>query len=86
MCDNFEGFVLHHSAGGGTGSGLMSLLTERLSVYYGKKLKIAYTVWPSPKMSTSVIEEYNAILYTHSLIEHVDMTMMLDNEQLYKIC
>lgn len=36
--------------GGGTGSGLGSLLLERLSVDYGKKSKLGFTVYPSPQV------------------------------------
>ncbi len=31
--------MIYHSSSGGTGSGLGSLLLERLSVDYGKKIK-----------------------------------------------
>jgi tubulin alpha len=40
--------MVFHSVGGGTGSGLGSLLLERLSVDYGKKSKLGYTIYPSP--------------------------------------
>ena len=36
-CTGLQGFLVFHSVGGGTGSGLGSLLLERLSVDYGKK-------------------------------------------------
>ncbi|KAF8674343.1 hypothetical protein HU200_048172 [Digitaria exilis] len=62
--------------GGGTGSGLGSLLLERLSVDYGKKSKV----------STSVVEPYNSVLSTHSLLEHTDVAVLLDNEAIYDIC
>merc|ERR1712083_1113912 len=64
---------------GGTGSGLGSLLLERLSVDYGKKSKICYTVFPSPKIATAVVEPYNSVLSTHSLLEHAEVAVMLDN-------
>jgi tubulin alpha len=37
--------------GGGTGSGLGALLLERLSVDYGKKSKLGFTIYPSTGMS-----------------------------------
>ena len=43
-CDSFEGFLILHSVGGGTGSGLTSLLCERMSVEYGKKIKMSYII------------------------------------------
>ena len=78
--------MCHHSAGGGTGAGLGSLLLERLSVDYGKKVKISNTVFTSPKMAQSVIDPYNANMLFHGLMEHTDLCVMVDNEQLYKVC
>merc|ERR1712160_72896 len=77
---------LFHPVGGGTGSGLGSLLLERLSVDYGKKSKLGFTVYPSPQVSTAVVEPYNSVLSTHSLLEHTDVAVMLDNEAIYDIC
>lgn len=71
--------MLFNSVGGGTGSGLASLLLERLSVDYGKKTKMDFAIYPSPKISTATVEPYNAILSTHSLLEHTDVCVMLDN-------
>ena len=78
--------MLYHSVIGGTGSGTAENAVERCSVDYGKKPKMSYTVWPSPRLSTCVLDNYNAILSSSMLIEHIDLTMMLDNEQLYKVC
>ncbi|KAJ6709651.1 TUBULIN ALPHA CHAIN [Salix koriyanagi] len=38
-CTGLQGFLVFNAVGGGTGSGLGSLLLERLSVDYGKKIK-----------------------------------------------
>merc|ERR1712243_295459 len=43
-CTGLQGFLIFHSFGGGTGSGFTSLLMERLSVDYGKKSKLEYSV------------------------------------------
>jgi tubulin alpha len=85
-CTGLQGFLVFSSVGGGTGSGLGSLLLERLSVDYGKKSKLGFTVYPSPQVSTSVVEPYNSVLSTHSLLEHTDVAVMLDNEAIYDIC
>lgn len=37
-------------------------------------------------MSTAVVEPYNSVLSTHSLLEHTDVAVMLDNEAVYDIC
>lgn len=41
---------MFNAVGGGTGSGLGSLLLERLSVDYGKKSKLGFTIYPSPQV------------------------------------
>ena len=48
QCTGLQGFIVYHSVGGGTGSGFGALLLERLSVDYGKKSKLGFTVYPSP--------------------------------------
>ncbi|KAL0792443.1 hypothetical protein Bca101_063820 [Brassica carinata] len=85
-CTGLQGFLVFNAVGGGTGSGLGSLLLERLSVDYGKKSKLGFTVYPSPQVSTSVVEPYNSVLSTHSLLEHTDVSILLDNEAIYDIC
>eukprot|EP00994_Dinema_validum_P006476 NODE_482_length_1647_cov_91.703379_g343_i0.p1 GENE.NODE_482_length_1647_cov_91.703379_g343_i0~~NODE_482_length_1647_cov_91.703379_g343_i0.p1 ORF type:complete len:300 (-),score=71.22 NODE_482_length_1647_cov_91.703379_g343_i0:581-1480(-) len=85
-CTGLQGFLCFNSVGGGTGSGLGSLLLERLSVDYGKKSKLDFCVYPSPQISTAVVEPYNSVLSTHSLLEHTDVAFLLDNEAIYDIC
>jgi tubulin alpha len=85
-CTGLQGFLVFNAVGGGTGSGLGSLLLERLSVDYGKKSKLGFTIYPSPQVSTAVVEPYNSVLSTHALLEHTDVTVMLDNEAVYDIC
>ena len=50
-CTGLQGFLVFNAVGGGTGSGLGSLLLERLSVDYGKKSKLGFTVYPSPQVT-----------------------------------
>ncbi|KAK8944078.1 Tubulin alpha-3 chain [Platanthera guangdongensis] len=150
-CTGLQGFLVFSAVGGGTGSGLGSLLLERLSVDYGKKSKLGFTIYPSPQypcalpflwptadplpcapcyiislhlitrsaghgwrlllaghapsvscmcgngclshltlpslqVSTAVVEPYNSVLSTHSLLEHTDVAVLLDNEAIYDIC
>ncbi|KAK2862772.1 hypothetical protein Q5P01_002305 [Channa striata] len=49
QCTGLQGFLVFHSFGGGTGSGFTSLLMERLSVDYGKKSKLEFSVYPAPQ-------------------------------------
>ncbi|UOH81455.1 tubulin alpha-1A chain [Cryptococcus neoformans] len=85
-CSGLQGFFVFHSFGGGTGSGFGALLMERLSIDYGKKSKLEFSVYPAPKMSTSVVEPYNSVLTTHTTLEHSDCSFMVDNEAIYDIC
>ena len=52
QCSGLQGFLIFHSFGGGTGSGFTSLLMERLSVDYGKKSKLEFSIYPAPQVST----------------------------------
>eukprot|EP01098_Paradermamoeba_levis_P005697 TRINITY_DN2392_c0_g1_i2.p1 TRINITY_DN2392_c0_g1~~TRINITY_DN2392_c0_g1_i2.p1 ORF type:complete len:478 (-),score=204.33 TRINITY_DN2392_c0_g1_i2:157-1527(-) len=86
QCSGLQGFLLFHSLGGGTGSGFGTLLMERLSTDFGKMSKLDFCVYPSPRISTSVVEPYNSVLSTHSMLEHTDVAFLLDNEAIYDIC
>lgn len=77
---------MFHSFGGGTGSGFTSLLMERLSVEFGKKSKLEFSIYPAPQVATAVVEPYNSILTTHTTLEHSDCSFMVDNEAIYDIC
>ncbi|OCH92178.1 tubulin-domain-containing protein [Obba rivulosa] len=85
-CSGLQGFFVFHSFGGGTGSGFGALLLERLSADYGKKSKLEFCVYPSPQLSSSVVEPYNSVLTTHTTLEHSDCSFMVDNEAIYDIC
>ncbi|KAM4897279.1 tubulin alpha-4A chain-like [Sylvia borin] len=86
QCTGLQGFLVFRSFGGGTGSGFTSLLMERLSVDYGKKSKLEFSIYPAPQVSTAVVEPYNCILTTHTTLEHSDCAFMVDNEAIYDIC
>merc|ERR1712123_257474 len=80
-----QGFLVFHSFGGGTGSGFASLLMERLSVDYGKKSKLGFSIYPAPAVSTAIVEPYNSVLYTHTTLEHCDCAFLVDNQAIYDI-
>jgi len=84
--DNVQGFFINHSVGGGTGSGLGALILERIAVDYRKKSKIGFEIYPSPTISTCVVEPYNALLTTHWLLDHTEISVVLDNEAIYELC
>ena len=86
QCNSLEGFILFRSIGGGTGSGFASLLLEQLSLEYSKKSKLEFCIYPAPQVATAVVEPYNAVLTTHTSLEHVDCSFLMDNEAIYEIC
>ncbi|XP_068629210.1 tubulin beta chain-like [Battus philenor] len=85
-CDCLQGFQLVHSIGGGTGSGLGTLLLTNLREEYPDRVVTTFSVVPSPKVSDTVVEPYNATLSLNQLIENTDQSFCIDNEALYDIC
>jgi len=83
---NVQGFIINHAVGGGTGSGLGALILERIAVDYRKKSKIGFEIYPAPNLSTCIVEPYNSMLSTHWLLDHTEVSIMLDNEAIYAIC
>jgi tubulin beta len=49
-------------------------------------MMLTYSVYPSPKVSDTVVEPYNATLSLHQLVENSDEVFCIDNEALYEIC
>jgi len=41
-----------------------------------------FSVFPSPKVSDTVVEPYNATLSVHQLVENSDEVQVIDNEAL----
>merc|ERR1711892_1444417 len=76
-CTGLQGFLLFHSFGGGTGSGFASLLMERLSVDYGKKSKLEFAIYPAPQVATAVVEPYNAMLTTPTVLSWSTMRLSM---------
>jgi tubulin beta len=79
-----QGFLLTHSVGGGSGSGLGSLILEKLRAAYPKKKIFTFSVVPSPLISDSAVEPYNAILTLQRILNHADACVVLDNEALFR--
>ncbi|KAK7259813.1 hypothetical protein RIF29_25428 [Crotalaria pallida] len=75
-----------HSLGGGTRSGMGTLLISKIREEYPDRMMLTFSVFPSPKVSDTMVEPYNATLSVHQLVENADECMVLDNEALYDIC
>lgn len=85
-CDVLQGFQVSHSLGGGTGSGMGTLLVSKIREEFPDRMLCTYSVMPSPKVSDTVVEPYNCTLSVHQLIENADAVFSIDNEALYNIC
>merc|ERR1711881_779628 len=67
------------------GSGMGTLLLLKIRDAYPDRITKTYSVYPSPKVSDTVVEPYNAVLSSHQLLENADETFVVDNEALYDI-
>jgi len=81
--ESLEGFVVSHSIAGGTGSGMGSLLLEKLNDRFPKKLIQTYSVFPSH--SDVVVQPYNSLLSLKRLTLNADSVVVLDNAALEQI-
>lgn len=64
--------------GGGTGSGLGALLLDKIREEYPDRMLATFSIFPSPKVSETVVEPYNAVLSTHILVDNSDITCCID--------
>ena len=85
-CEVLQGFQVTHSLGGGTGSGMGTLLISKIREEYPDRMMCTYSVLPSRKVSDTVVEPYNCTLSIHELVENADEVFAIDNEALYNIC
>lgn len=79
------GFLMTHSIGGGTGSGFGSRILRTLRERYPKVPIMTFSIFPSPKISETVVEPYNAILALANLAKYASACVVLDNEALFRI-
>ncbi|XP_033224326.1 tubulin beta chain-like isoform X2 [Belonocnema kinseyi] len=84
-CDLIQGFQIVHSLGGGTGSGMGSLLMEYLKEEYADRIIKSYSIIPTPEVSDTIFGPYNSILTLSHLVDNCDETFCIDNKALYNI-
>lgn len=76
QCTGLQGFLIFHSFGGGTGSGFTSLLMERLSVDYGKKSKLEFSIYPAPQVTATPAWVRTSPMPNASLTSDYDSSML----------
>ncbi|ONL92619.1 beta tubulin1 [Zea mays] len=60
-CDCLQGFQVCHSLGGGTGSGMGTLLISKIREEYPDRMMLTFSVFPSPKMASTFIGNSTSI-------------------------
>ena len=63
-----------------------TLLISKVIEKYSDKIMETFSVFPSPKVSDTVVGPYNTTLSVKQLVENFDEVQVIDNEALYDIC
>ena len=82
-CDSVQSVQFINSTSAGCGSGLGSLLHQKVRDYCYSNVIVNFCVVPSKTVCESILEPYNFVL---SKFEHEDLNFIYDNETLYNIC
>ena len=67
-CDCLQGFQLTHSLGGGTGSGMGTLLISKIREEYPDRIMNTFSVVPSPKVHRLIICSFIRSWFMHSFV------------------
>ena len=92
QCDSPQGLLLTYSLAGGGGSSLAAMVSEGGYALGGdikdllhKKTKVSFSLFPSPRFSSCIVEPYNTVWALSELEEHSDLAIHCDNESLYRL-
>jgi hypothetical protein len=77
--------MLYFSPAGGAGGGLSDIISTIFSSQFSKKSYIGVEVLTDQNNSNSVIEPYNLVLSSSSMLENFDMHIAMSNENIGKI-
>lgn len=78
-CDSLQSFLMLHSLGGGTGSGLGSYILELLEDEFPEVYRFSMPVFPSQDDDV-VTSPYNALLSLNCLSNHADCVLPIENQ------
>ncbi|XP_068984403.1 tubulin epsilon chain-like isoform X3 [Bombus flavifrons] len=84
-CSRLHGFLIMHSLGGGTGSGLGTAVLKLLANNYPTVDRLVSCVYPIV-MQDVVTAPYNVLLSTRELIDYATCVFPIENESLLNIC
>jgi len=83
--DGIQGMMFAHSLCGGTGGGFASMYIKRLQDFFPNVMKFGFQLYPSPQISSTVVEPFNALSAINQLSDTIDVAAILDNESVIKI-
>ncbi|GIL43207.1 hypothetical protein Vafri_1011 [Volvox africanus] len=83
-CDSLQSFMLLHSLGGGTGSGVGTYIVRMLADEFPGVFRFTGSVFPSEEDDV-VTSPYNALLALGQLVEHADCVLPIENQALIDI-
>jgi tubulin epsilon len=81
QCDSLQTFLVTHSLGGGTGSGVGTYVLGLLEDMYPEVYRFSACVFPSADDDV-ITSPYNAVLASRCLIDHSDCVLPIDNHAL----
>lgn len=84
-CDNLNGFMTFMSLAGGTGSGVGAYITQCVKDEFPHAFLLNQVVWPY-SMGEVIVQNYNAVLTLSHLYQCSDAVLIMENDQLHKIC
>lgn len=64
----------------------MTLLLEKMMEEYVNTSLLRFSVLPSPRMSTAIVEPYNTILHASTTMNYKHCVFVFDNEAVYNLC
>jgi tubulin delta len=84
-CDLLNGFMMISGVAGGTGSGVGVAISEQIRDEFPNASLVHQSVWPYSSGEV-IVQDYNAILTLSHLYEVSDGIIVLENDQLHRIC
>ena len=84
-CDSLAGFLVLMSVAGGTGSGVGTKVSEEIKDSYPKAVLVNQVVWPYDTGEV-IVQDYNTLLTTAHLQKVSDIILLIQNDQLHKVC
>ncbi len=85
FADNLSSLSMTHSIAGGTGSGLGSLLLEKIHDEFPKTPVHAFSVFPHRTASDTILQPYNSLLALSHLTQYTDGVTVFDNEAISEL-